>query len=157
MRSGEGSAGGVLAFGGRGISGRGVGGSVPVDTGVGSGSSREAGGFITTSGLGGTGGTGEIGSSGRGDEAGTPSGSGSGSSSEAGGSITTSGLGGRGGAGNVGTGGRSENRASSSIPMINCASCNREARTETFFRVRRRSTSRVEFRCDAEEIVHRTS
>ena len=161
MRPGEGSAGGVLAFGGRGISGGGGGGSVPVDSGVGSGSSREAGGFITTSGRGGTGGTGEIGSSGRGDEAGdevgTVSGSGSGSSSEAGGSITTSGLGGRGGAGRVGTGGRSENRASSSIPTINCASCNQGARTETFFRVRRRSTSRVEFRCDAEEIVHRTS
>ena len=65
--------------------------------------------------------------------------------------------GGRGGAGGDGTGGRSESKASSSIPMTNWASRRREARTETFFRVRRRSTSRVEFRCDAEEIVHRTS
>ena len=161
MRPGEGSAGGFLAFGGRGISGRGVIGSIPVDMGVGSGSSREAGGFITTSGLGGTGGTGEIGTSGRGDEAGDEAGtvsrSESGSSSEAGVSITTSGLGGRGGAGNVGTGGRSEKRASSSIPMINCSSCNREARTKTFFRVHRRSTSRVKFRCDVEEMEYRTS
>ena len=85
------------------------------------------------------------------------SGVGSGPSCEAGGSITSSGLGGRGGAGGVGTGGRSESKASSSIPMTNWASRRREARTETFFRVRRRSTSRVEFRCDAEEIVHRTS
>ena len=118
MRPGEGSARGVLAFRGRGISGRGRGGSVLVDSGVGSGSSREAGGFITTPGLGGTGGTGEIGSSGRGDEAGDEAGTASG----------------RGGAGNLGTGGRSENRVSSSIPMTICASCNREARTETFFR-----------------------
>ena len=92
-----------------------------------------------------------------GDEAGTASGSGSGSSSEAGGSITVSGLGRRGGAGSVGMRGRSENRASSSIPMINSASYNREARTETLFLVRRRLTLRVEFRCDAEEIVHRMS
>ena len=84
-------------------------------------------------------------------------GAGSGLSCVAGGSITTSGRGGSGGAGRSGTGGRSADKASSSIPMINRASCKREARTETFFRVRRRSTSRVEFRCDAEEIVHRTS
>ena len=76
MRPGEGSAGGVLAFRGRGISGRGgggvwfVGGSVSVDSGGGSGSSREAGGSISTPGLGGKGGAGKIGTSGRGDEAG---------------------------------------------------------------------------------------
>ena len=146
MRSGEGSAGGVLAFGGRGEEGKGFGrGSVAA------GGAWFAGGSVTVDS------GGKIGASGGGDEAGSASESGSGSSSEAGGSITTSGLGGRGGAGRIGTGGRSENRASSSIPIINCASCNREARTETFFRVRRRSTSRVEFRCDAEEIVHRTS
>ena len=68
-----------------------------------------------------------------------------------------SGRGGSGGAGRSGTGGRSADKVSSSIPMVNRASCRREARMETFFRVRRRSTSRVEFRCDAEEIVHRTS
>ena len=84
-------------------------------------------------------------------------GAGSGHYCVAGESITTSGRGGSGGAGRSGTGGRSADKTSSSIPMMNGASCRREARTETFFRVRRRSTSRVEFRCDAEEIVHRTS
>ena len=84
-------------------------------------------------------------------------GAGSGHSCKAGGFITTSGRGGSGGAGRSGTGGRSVDKASSSIPIMNFASCKREARTETFFRVRRRSTSRAEFRCDAEEIVHRTS
>ena len=69
-------------------------------------------------------------------------GPGSGHSCEAGESITTSGRGGSGGAGRSGTGGRSADKASSSIPMMNRASCRREARTETFFRVRRRSTSR---------------
>ena len=82
---------------------------------------------------------------------------GSGFSHAAGGSIATYGHGGSGGAGRSGMGGRSADKASSSIPLMNRASCRREARTETFFRVRRRSTSRVEFRCDAEEIVHRTS
>ena len=82
---------------------------------------------------------------------------GSGFSRAAGGSIATSGRSGSGEAGRSGTGGRSTDKASLSIPMINRASCRREARTETFFRVRRMSTSRVEFRCDAEEIVHRTS
>ena len=82
---------------------------------------------------------------------------GTGFSRVAGAFITTSGRGGSGGAGRSGTGGRSADKASSSIPMMNRASCRREARTETFFRVRRRSTSRVEFRCDAEEIMHRTS
>ena len=84
-------------------------------------------------------------------------GAGSGHSCKEGGSITTSGRGGSGGAGRSGTGGRSADKASSSIPMMNRASYKREARTETFFRVRRRSTSRVESRCDEEEIVHRTS
>ena len=84
-------------------------------------------------------------------------GAGSGLSCEAGGSITTSGRSGRGGAGRSGTCGRSADKASLSIPVMDRASCRWEARTETFFRVRRRLTSRVEFRCDAEEIVHRTS
>ena len=81
----------------------------------------------------------------------------SGHSCVAGESITTSGRGGSGGAGRSGTGGRSADKASSSIHMMIRASCRREARTEPFFRLRRMSTSRVEFRCDAEEIVHRTS
>ena len=84
-------------------------------------------------------------------------GAGSGLSCEEGGSITMSGRGGSGGAGRSGTGGRSADKASSSIPMMNRASCRREARTETFFRVLRRLTLRVEFPCDAEKIVHRTS
>ena len=126
-RSGEGSEAGVLALGGRVM-----------------GAMQSKGRSV--------GGVGSVGGSGS-----VRSGVGSGSSCEAGGSITTSGLGGRGGAGRTGTGGRSESKASSSIPMINRASWRREARTETFFRVRWRSTSRVEFRCNAEEILHRTS
>ena len=116
MRPGDGSSGGVPAFGGHGEVGRG---------------------------------------SGRGSVAGGSAGSGP--TCGAGGSITTSGGRGRGGAGSSETGGRSVENASSSIPIINRATCQREARAETFFRVRWRSTSRVEFRCDAEEIVYRTS
>ena len=146
VRSGEGSSGGVRALRGRGEAVNIRGTRVPgpeEPTGGPTGQSRGQGGS--------GGGVGSAGGSGSARPA-----MGSGTTGKAGGSINTFGLGGRGGAGRMGTGGRSESKASSSIPMIKRASCRREARTETYFRVRRRLTSRVEFRCDAEEIVHRT-
>ena len=63
-------------------------------------------------------------------------GAGSGLSYVVEGSIVTSGRGGSVGAGRPRTGGRSTDKASSSIPIMNCPSCRREARTETFFWVR---------------------
>ena len=84
-------------------------------------------------------------------------GAGSGLSCAVGESITTSGRGGSRETARSGTDGRSVDRASSSIPMMNRASCNRGARTEIFCRVSGRSTSWFDWNCDAEEIVHRTS
>ena len=137
MRLGEGSSGGVLALRGRGEEVRIRGTGVPGLVEPGRGSTGES-----RCGRGSLDGVGTVGSA---------------FSCVAGGSITTSGRGGRGGVGGFGTGRRSENMASSSIPVTKRASCKREARTETFFGVRRRSTSRVEFRCKAEEIAPRTS